>query len=295
MNLMQQLGRRAWLSPPGMCPQEVHAAAKRRGRRRVPHPARTMRNGKAESGELAMIARMLIALGVLATAMPAFADEAAVRRMFQEKLRGAAAIESVQKAPWADLYEVVIRAPDGLQIFYADGSASVILSGQAIDAKSGRNLTQERVSKLSSIKWHSLPFDSAVTYVRGNGRRKIAIFSDPNCPFCKRFEKDLAKLNDLTVHIFLYPIIKPESVAQTKAVWCSKDRARAWNDLMLRDIQPAAKADCDTPVETLVALGHKLGANSTPTWFLETGERYQGALPLEEVTRLLDAASPVKR
>lgn len=242
-----------------------------------------------------MIARLLIVLGVLGIAMPAFADEDAVRRMLQEKLRGDGAIESVQKAPWADLYEVVVRGPDGPQLFYVDSAASVIISGQAIDAKSGRNLTQERLTKLSSIKWQSLPFDSAVTYVRGTGRRKIAIFSDPNCPFCKRFEKDLAKLNDLTVHIFLYPVIKPESVTQTKAVWCSKDRAKAWNDLMLRDIQPSAKPDCDTPVEKLVALGHKLGANSTPTWFLETGERYQGALPLDEVTRLLDAASPAKR
>jgi len=242
-----------------------------------------------------MTARALIALGVLATAMPALADDAAVRRMVQEKLRGDGAIESVQKTRWADLHEVVIRGPEGLQIFYVDGTASVIISGQAIDAKTGRNLTQERVMKLSSIKWESLPFDSAVTYVRGNGRRKIAVFSDPNCPFCKKFEKDLARLNDLTVHVFLYPVIKPQSVTETKAVWCSKDRAKAWNDLMLRDIQPTAKPDCDTPVEKLVALGHKLGANSTPTWFLESGERYQGALPLEEVTRLLDAASPAKR
>lgn len=97
------------------------------------------------------------------------------------------------------------------------------------------------------------------------------------------------------MHVFLYPVIKPESVTQTKAVWCSKDRAKAWNDLMLRDIQPQAKPDCDTPVEKLVTLGRKLGANSTPTWFLQNGERYQGALPIDEVTRLLDAASPSKR
>lgn len=116
-----------------------------------------------------------------------------------------------------------------------------------------------------------------------------------SAPYCKRFEKDLAGLDDITVHIFLYPIIKPESVAQTKSVWCSKDRSQAWNDLMLRDIEPTAKPDCDTPVEKLVALGRKLGANSTPTWFLRNGERYQGALPVDEVTRLLDAASSPKR
>lgn len=239
--------------------------------------------------------RGLLAALFLVVAMPVGADEAAVRRMLQDTLRGEGVLESVQKAPWGDLYEVVIHGPDGPQIYYVDGAARVLISGQVIDAKSGRNLTQERLAKLSSIKWESLPFDSAVTTVRGSGRRKIAVFSDPNCPFCKRFEKDLAKLDDITVHIFLYPVIKPQSVTQTKSVWCSKDRSKAWNDLMLRDIQPSATPDCDTPVEKLVSLGRKLGANSTPTWFLENGERHQGAVPLEEVTRLVDAASAPKR
>lgn len=232
---------------------------------------------------------------VLGFALPALADEAAVRRMVQDKLRGGGQIASVQKAPFGDLYEVVIRSADGPQVYYVDSGANVIITGQMIEAKSGRNLTEERQRKLNTIKWSSLPFGDAITTTRGTGRRKIAVFSDPNCPYCKRFEKDLAKLNDITVHIFLYPVIKPESVTETKSVWCSKDRAKAWNDLMLRDIPPSAKPDCDTPVEKLVALGHKLGANSTPTWFLENGERYQGALPIDEVTRLLDAASPAKR
>jgi thiol:disulfide interchange protein DsbC len=146
----------------------------------------------------------------------------------------------------------------------------------------------ESTHRAPRIDWKSLPFDSAITTVRGDGRRKIAVFSDPNCPYCKRFEKDLAKLDDITVHIFLYPVIKPDSVRLTKSVWCSKDRAKAWHDLMLRGVEPAAKPDCDTPVEKLVALGRKLGANSTPTWFLENGERYRGAFALEDVRQLLD-------
>ena len=239
--------------------------------------------------------RIVVGAVMLLAALAVRADEAAVRRMVQDKLRGDGAIESVQKAPWGDLYEVVLRGPDGAQVYYVDGAATIVITGKVIDAKTGRNLTEERQRKLSAIKWGSLPFGDAVTTARGSGRRKIAVFSDPNCPFCKRFEKDLAKLDDITVHIFLYPVIKPESVAQTKSVWCSKDRAKTWNDLMLRDVQPSAKPDCDTPVEKLVALGRKLGANSTPTWFLENGERYQGAIRVEEVTRLLDAASPAKR
>lgn len=222
------------------------------------------------------------------------ADEAAVRRLMQEKV-GAAALESVQKAPFGDLYEVVLRGPDGSRIVYVDGTASVIIAGEVIDAKSGRNLTEERKRKLNAIAWSSLPFDSAITTVRGSGRRKIAIFSDPNCPYCKKFEKDLATLDELTVHIFVYPVIRPESVTLVKSVWCSRERAKAWNDLMLRDIAPTAKPDCPNPVDKLLALGRRVGANSTPTWFLETGERFSGALPLDDVRKLLDQAAARKR
>jgi thiol:disulfide interchange protein DsbC len=240
--------------------------------------------------------KRLVAAGALFLFLPAaFADEAAVRRMVQEKLRSDGRIESVQKAPFADLYEVVIRGPDGVQVYYVDGKATVIIAGQAIDAKSGRNLTEERQRALDRIKWESLPFDWAITSKRGTGRRKIAILSDPNCPYCKRFEEDLAKLDDITVHIFPFAVIKPESVRQAKSVWCSKDRVKAWNDLMFRRIEPQAAPDCDTPVEKLVEYGRKLGATSTPTWFLETGERHSGAMPLEQVRKLLDQASPAKR
>jgi thiol:disulfide interchange protein DsbC len=241
------------------------------------------------------VRRRIALLFLLVLAVPALADEAAVRRMMQDKLRGSGRIESVQKAPFGDLYEVVIRSPEGLLVYYADGDAKVIIVGQMIDAKSGRNLTEERQRKLTAVKWESLPFQWAITTVRGSGRRKIAILSDPNCPYCKRLEEDLAKLDDITVHILPYAVVKPESVRQAKAVWCSKDRAKAWNDLMFRRIEPQAAADCDTPIEKLAEFGRRMGANSTPTWFLENGERYSGALPLEDVRKILDEASPAKR
>lgn len=238
--------------------------------------------------------RVLASVAFLVLASAAFADEAAVRQLLAARLQGAG-IESVQKMPFADLYEVVVRDADGFRIFYVDGGATVMIAGSVIDAKSGRNLTEDRKSRLSAIKWSSLPFQWAITDKRGDGRRKIAIFSDPNCPFCKRFEEDLAKLDDITVHIFPYAVIKPESVRQAKAVWCSKDRVKAWNDFMFRRIAPAPEPDCDTPIEKLIELGRRLGANSTPTWFLENGKRYSGAMPLEQVRALLDAAAPVKR
>lgn len=240
------------------------------------------------------MSRIIFAGLALCIASAAGADEAAVRRLLQGRL-GDGAIESVEKAAFGNLYEVVARGPGGIQILYVDSDAGVVLSGQAFDARSGRNLTEERTRKLGAIKWASLPFGDSITIVRGNGRRKLAVFSDPNCPYCKRFEKDLARLDDSTVHIFLYPVIKPESVVQTKAVWCSPDRAKAWRELMLHEVQPSAKPDCPTPVEKLVALGHRLGANSTPTWFTETGERYSGALAFDDVRKLLDEASPAKQ
>jgi len=240
--------------------------------------------------------RRLIALPLLLVlAQMASADEAAVRRMIQDKLRGGGRIENVQKTPFGDLYEVVIRSDEGLLVYYADGDAKVIIVGQMIDAKSGRNLTEERQRKLTAVKWESLPLQWAITTVRGSGRLKIATLSDPNCPYCKRFEEDLAKLDDITVHILPYAVVKPESVRQAKAVWCSKDRVKAWNDLMFRRIEPQAAPDCDTPIEKLAEFGRRMGANSTPTWFLENGERYSGALPLEDVQRALDEASPVRR
>lgn len=239
--------------------------------------------------------RAIALLPLLGLSVVAFADEAAVRRMVQDKMRGGGALQSVQKAPFGDLYEVVVLGPDGPMVYYVDSRATVIIAGQVIDAKTGRNVTEERQRELSKVKWESLPFQWSITSKRGTGRRKIAILSDPNCQYCKRFEEDLAKVDDITVHILPYAVISPQSVQQAKAVWCSKDRVQAWNDLMFRRIEPQAGTDCDNPIDKLVQVGRKLGANSTPTWFLETGERHSGALPLEDVRKLLDQASPRKR
>jgi len=239
--------------------------------------------------------RIILGALVAVASLGAAADEAAVRRMIQEKLRGPSQLESVRKAPWGALYEVVVRGPEGWQIYYVDEGANVIISGQAIDAKSGRNLTEERSRELNRVEWSSLPLRWAITSKRGSGRRKIAILSDPNCPYCKRFEEDLAKLDDITVHILPYAVLGPKSTRQARAVWCSKDRVKAWNELMFRRIEPPAAADCDNPIDRLAQFGRSIGANSTPTWFLESGERFSGAMPLDEARRLLDQASPPRR
>lgn len=239
--------------------------------------------------------RIAVAIAFLLAAAAARADEAAVRRLIQERLGGIERIESVQKMASGGLYEVVLSSPEGPQILYVDAAASVLIVGRVFDGATGRNLTEERERQLTAIAWDKLPWQWAITSKRGTGRRQIAIFSDPNCPYCKRFEEDLAKLDDLTTHIFPYAIIKPESVRQAKAVWCSKDRVKAWNDLMFRRIEPKASTDCDNPIEKLIEFGRGVGARSTPTWFLENGERYMGAMPFEKVRALLDAAAAKRR
>ena len=222
--------------------------------------------------------------------MAASADEQAIRQLFKSKLPNTQVI-SVEKLRYAELYEVTVQGDKGYAVFYTDALGQVMFVGNLIETRTDRNLTEERVRKLSAIDWNKLPFHWAVTTRRGQGRRQIAIFSDPNCPFCQTFEKDLAAVEDITVHIFMWPVIKLESVRQTKSVWCSKDRAKAWNDLMLKRVEPTAPTDCENPIEELVALGRRLGATSTPTWFPPNGEKYVGAQPMSMVVPLLDATA----
>ena len=233
-----------------------------------------------------MMRRAFFVAMALGFAFPAHADEAAVRNMVQDKLRGSGQIESVQKAPFGDLYEVVIRSPEGSQVYYAD-------SGGQRDHRRPDDRRKERAQSHRGAAAHAEHRQVELPAVRRcrhhearHGKAQDRGVFRSELPYCKRFEKDLAKLDDITVHVFLYPVIKPESVTQTKAVWCSKDRAKAWNDLMLRDIQPQAKPDCDTPVEKLVTLGRKLGANSTPD--VVSAER--GTLPGRAANRRSDAA-----
>src|SRR4029077_12886969 len=132
-----------------------------------------------------------------------------------------------------------------------------------IEAKSGRNLTGERLQKLSAIDFSALPLDLAVKVQRGNGKRQVAMFSDPYCPYCRRFEQTLLQLDDITVYVFMYPVIRPDNADHSRAVWCSKDRVKAWLDLAAADraIVPDAPATCANPVDKVLQLGRSLGVN----------------------------------
>ena len=165
-----------------------------------------------------------------------------------------------------------------------------MLQGNLIDTRAKRNLTEERVEKLSAIDFDALPLKDAFTQVRGNGKRKLAVFEDPNCGYCKRFERDLQKVNDVTIHTFLIPILSADSVEKSKNIWCAKDKGKAWLDWMVRD-QPAAKASCDTAaLERNLAFSKKYKITGTPTMFFADGSRVPGAIGVDQIEKMLVSA-----
>ncbi len=198
-------------------------------------------------------------------------------------------VESVRKIPYGNLYEVVA----GGEIFYTDDKASFILAGNLVDLKSHENVTQARMRQLDAVKFDTLPFDSAIKIVRGNGSRKLAIFEDPNCGYCKRLERDLQGVSDITVYVFLYPILAPDSITKSKAIWCSANPGKAWIDTMVRDTLPTKAGTCPTPLDKNLALGREKRIRGTPTIFFEDGERVPGAITMAELEkRFAEAKAP---
>jgi thiol:disulfide interchange protein DsbC len=238
----------------------------------------------------------MLVLGALLAAAGAWADEAKIRSVVGAAL-GGARIEGVQPAPVPGLYEVRFQSSDGPQIVYTDAEANYILHGSLYDTRSKRDLTEERLSKLSAIKFESLPLDLAVKVQRGSGRRVLAMFSDPYCPACRQFEQTLAQVDDITIYYFMYPVIRPELASHSRAVWCSADRAKAWLALAARAKAepPVSNAGCDTPIERVLALGKSLRVNSTPTLFFADGERVRGGLRAPDLRARLDQAARAAR
>ena len=224
--------------------------------------------------------------------MPALADEAKIRKVVEEKLSGVK-VEGIQRGPLG-LYEVRFRSDDGMHIVYTDATASHIILGKIYDTKGERDLTEDRLRKLNAIKFDSLPLAQAVKVQRGNGKRVLVMFSDPHCPYCTKFEQTLQQIDDITVYVFMFPVIKPDLADHSKGVWCSPDRAKAWLDLALRGKPPTASPSCENPVAKNLELGHKLGVNGTPTLYLANGERVAGALSPADLREMLDKVASSK-
>jgi thiol:disulfide interchange protein DsbC len=178
-----------------------------------------------------------------------------------------------------------------MRVLYTDATGNYVIDGSIHDLRANRDLTEERLRKLNAIKFESLPLDQAVKVQRGDGRRVVVMFSDPYCPYCQQFEKTLQTINDITVYVFMYPVIRPQNADHSKAVWCSPDRAKAWLELAIEHKRPAASAACDNPVEKNLELGRSLGVNSTPTLILVNGERVNGGMSAMDLVAMLDRAA----
>ncbi len=218
----------------------------------------------------------------------AFAQDAAIRKNLAERLPQLGKIDEISKTPINGVYEIRFNGTD---ILYTDAQGDYLLQGNLIDTKQRRNLTEERVDKLSAINFDTLPVKDAFTIVRGNGKRKLAVFEDPNCGYCKRFEQSLLKVDNVTVYLYLYPVLGPGSVDKSKAIWCAKDKPKAWHDWMLNGVAPAP-AKCDsTAVDRNIALGKKHKITGTPTLVFTDGSRVPGAIDADQVElRLAQAA-----
>ncbi len=215
------------------------------------------------------------------------AGEKEIRQAFQKNFAGAE-ITSISKTPYGGLYEVVV---DG-QVAYATSDGKYLVLGNVIDLANKRNITAMRNAKLMEVKWSTLPLANAIKEVKGNGSRKLAIFSDADCPYCRKLEPELEKLNNVTIYTFLYPIegLHPDAVPTSKKIWCEKDRLKAWKAYMLKGEEPKSKGDCLNPVDQTVALGEKLKVSGTPTMILENGQRIPGYMPADKLDQLLTAA-----
>jgi thiol:disulfide interchange protein DsbC len=233
-----------------------------------------------------LIKRHICLFMALLISSGAVADEATVKQAMQKKYPGVQ-VESVARTPIAGIYEVFSEG----EVLYVDENVDyMIVRGRLIDVARKTDLTDERLRVLTAVKFDQLPLDLAFRKVQGNGKRKLAYFTDPNCPFCKKIEPYLAKLENVTIHIFLYPVLGQNSYEKSKAVWCSKDRVKVWDDMMLNGNPPKTAGTCDTPIEKILAYGRQKEINGTPTLIFADGQRVTGAIPFDQLKKLLDGA-----
>jgi thiol:disulfide interchange protein DsbC len=228
------------------------------------------------------------ALLALAAAAPAVAQEAVLRKTLAERIPGLPKIDEVSKSPIPGLYEVRI----GTDIYYADERGDYLVQGSIIDTKTRVNLTDARIDKLTAVDFAALPLKDALVIKQGTGQRKMAVFVDPNCGYCKRFERDLLTVKDVTIYTFLYPILGPDSNTKSRDIWCAKDASKAWRSWMIDGVTPAkTMGTCDTAaLDRNIEFGRKYRVQGTPALFFEDGTRRPGALGAAEVEKLLAAA-----
>ena len=231
-------------------------------------------------------ARLWMAAALTALACSAQADEATIRKTLAERIPQLAKIDEVRPTSMPGLFEVRM----GTDLFYSDAKGNYVIQGELIDTKARRNLTEDRINKLTAVKFEDLPLKDAFSIVRGDGSRKLAVFEDPNCGYCKRFERDLQNVDNVTVYLFLYPILSPDSAEKSRNIWCAKDPAKAWHEQMLSS-KNAAAAQCDpAAIQRNLAFGRKYKITGTPTIVFANNVRVPGAISAAEVEKHLAAA-----
>ncbi len=231
----------------------------------------------------------LLAALALAAAAGAFAQEATIRKMLAERLPNIK-IDEITRSPVAGLYEVRYG---GTEIMYSDEKGEfVFINGSLVDTKTRADLTEARIEKLLAIAFDDLPLKDAVLVKQGDGSRKMAVFVDPNCGYCKRFERDLAAIKDVSIYTFLMPILGADSTAKSRDIWCAKEPAVAWRAWMIDGMAPTKALKCDTAaIERNLKFAQKQRINGTPAVIFADGTRKPGAIPGAMVERLLVAAA----
>lgn len=231
-----------------------------------------------------------LAATALAAAFGALAQEATIRKNLGERIPNLPKIDEITKSPMPGLYEVRIGGTD---IVYTDAEGNFLIQGNLIDTKQRRNLTEERIDKLTAIDFAKLPFKDAIVWKQGTGERKMAVFADPNCGYCKKFERDLLNVKDVTVYTFVIPILGGDSPEKSKSIWCAKDNTAAWRNWMIEGTTPPrVMASCDASVlDRNLNLSRKHRINGTPAVIFEDGSRAPGAIPAAEVEKRMAAAT----
>ncbi len=229
-------------------------------------------------------------LTALLIAHAAIANENEVKKavgpVLEELFGPSIRVDGVRKVGIGNLYEIQI----GGELLYTDEKVSYLMTGDVLDVKAKKNLTDERKQKLSQIKFSDLPLDLAAKQVKGNGKRILATFEDPNCTYCKKLAEELQKVSDVTIYTFVYPIF-PQSGEVSKGIWCASDRAKAWNDYVLNGVSPPA-AKCDTSgIDKVLDLGKRLNIRGTPAMFFADGSRSPGFMPAAKLEKALDKGS----
>ena len=225
-----------------------------------------------------------IGLLLLGMASSVFAlNEKQIRTEIQKRLGTSANVRNVTPSPIPGLFEVQVNN----EIFYTDSNAKYLIQGEMVELASGNNLTTKRQEDINRIKWSDLPQAQAFKVVRGNGSRQIAVFSDPNCGYCKRLEKTLQQLDNVTIYNYLIPILSADSALKSKQIWCAADQQKVWNDWMLNNLGPSGKSDCANPIDKNLTLAKNYGINGTPTIFFTDGSRFPGAVQLADIEKKL--------